>query len=90
VSQQELEEAALRLPGDERIALVDRLYRQVNHPLDRAAREQIRLADDRRRVALFPSFPYELIDQASRRTSPEEASEIRNRPSGLIGQEIVT
>jgi len=47
VSQTELEEAALRLPEDELIALVDRLYRQVNHPLDTAACGRIRLADDR-------------------------------------------
>ena len=51
VSQKELEEAALRLPEDELIALVDRLYRQVNHPLDTAARGRIRLADERERAS---------------------------------------
>jgi hypothetical protein len=51
VSQKELKEAALRLPEDDLIALVDRLYRQVNHPLDTAARGRIRLADERERAS---------------------------------------
>ena len=51
MSQKELEEAALLLPEDELIALVDRLYQQVNRPLDTAARDRIRLADERERAS---------------------------------------
>jgi hypothetical protein len=66
VSQKELKEAALRLPEDDLIALVDRLYRQVNHPLDTAARERIRLADERERASqLDPAGDFSFDDFVS-------------------------
>lgn len=51
MSVADVERAALGLPQDELIDLVDRLYRSVNRPNDSAAAERIALADEREQAS---------------------------------------
>ncbi|MFT5467997.1 MAG: hypothetical protein ACI8UO_003105 [Verrucomicrobiales bacterium] len=51
MSAADLEQAALQLPNDQLIGLVDRLYESINRSPDAAAAERIALADAREQAS---------------------------------------